>query len=78
MKKNEKSINPIIILRNLNYFIYFSKNNIAPRIATEISYTSRFPKEERKYENILEKLGTCEIDQSIILLWKNHMIMPNI
>ena len=28
MKKNEKSINPIIILRNLNYFIYFSKNSL--------------------------------------------------
>ena len=66
MKKNEKSIDPIVTLRNLNYIIYFSKNNIPPRIAAEISYTARFPKEERKYENTLNKLGRFQMDESIL------------
>ena len=48
MKETIKSIDPIVTLRNLKYCCYLGKNNVHPRIAAEISYTSRFPKNERK------------------------------
>jgi len=63
-KKNNNNIitiDPIVTLRNLKYCCYLSRNNINkihPRIAAEISYTSRFPKSERSnFENILNKFG---------------------
>ena len=66
MKKNSKSIEPIVTLRNLKYCCYLNKNSIPPRIAAEISYTARFPKDEKKdFEKILEKLGDFEIDKKL-------------
>ena len=62
MKKNTKSIDSIVTLRNLKYCCYLNKNNISPRDAAEISYVARFPKEERKdFELILEKFGKFQI-----------------
>ena len=75
IKDNIKLIDPIVTLRNLKYCCYFSRNNIHPRIAAEISYTARFPKNGRKdFVYILDKLGNfqedkilkCEIEKSII------------
>ena len=57
--KNVKSIDPLVTLRNLKYCCYLSMNNIHPRIAAEISYTARFPKNERKnYDILLNKFGS--------------------
>ena len=56
MKNNLKSIDPIVILRNLKYCCYLNKNSISPRNAAEISYAARFPQNERKdFDKILEK-----------------------
>ena len=64
MKKKHETIDPIVTLRNLKNYIYFDRGQISPRIAGEISYTARFPKEERKsFEDLLNKLGKFEIDE---------------
>ena len=66
MKNNAKSIDPIVTLRNLKYCCYLSRNQIHPRFAAEISYTARFPKNERKdFENILNKFGDFQEDKII-------------
>ena len=62
MKNNKKSIDSIVTLRNLKYCYYLNKNNVSPRDAAEISYTARFPKNERKdFERLLKKFGDFEI-----------------
>ena len=66
MKKNEKLIDPIVTLRNLNYCYYFNKISISPRIAAEISYTARFPKNERNnFEIILKKFGKFQMEKNL-------------
>ena len=66
MKKNIKSIDPIVTLRNLKYCCYLCRNKIHPRIAAEISYTARFPKNERKdFESILNKFGNFPEDKAL-------------
>ena len=56
MKSNKRTIDPIVTLRNLKYICNFCKNNISPRIAAEISFTARFPLNERKdIEELLNK-----------------------
>ena len=63
MKNTKKTIDPIVTLRNLKYCRYLEKSNIDARIAAEISYTARFPENERKdFELILNKLGNFKID----------------
>ena len=74
MKKNSKSIDPIVTLRNLKYCCYLSKNLIHPRLAAEISYTARFPENERKeFENILNKFGACPIDNNLSEEIENYL-----
>ena len=64
--KNNISIDPIVTLRNLKYCCYLGWNLIHPRIAAEISYTARFPKNERaKFENILNNFGKYQVDINI-------------
>ena len=66
MKNNLKSIDPIVTLRNLKYCCYLNKNSISPRNAAEISYTARFPQNERKdFDKILEKFGDFQIDKKV-------------
>ena len=66
MKKFNKSIDPIVTLRNLKYCCYLSRNRIHPRIAAEISYTARFPKNERKdFEGILNKFGATPENKTL-------------
>ena len=66
VKKNTKSIDPIVTLRNMKYCCYLNKSVIPPRIAAEISYTARFPKSERKdFEKILEKFGIPQINKNL-------------
>ena len=66
MKNNVKSIDPIVTLRNLKYCCYLNNNSIPPRNAAEISYTARFPENERKdFEQILKKLGDFQIDKKV-------------
>ena len=56
IKLNKRTIDPIVTLRNLKYICDFGKNNISPKIAAEISYTARFPLNERKdFEELLNK-----------------------
>ena len=66
MKNNLKTIDPIVTLRNLKYCCYLNKNLISPRNAAEISYTARFPKNERKdFDKILEKFGDFQIEKNV-------------
>jgi len=87
-KKNNNNIitiDPIVTLRNLKYCCYLSRNNINkihPRIAAEISYTSRFPKSERSnFENILNKFGkineNLELKELIEKNIKNNFLYYN-
>ena len=84
-KKNNNNIitiDPIVTLRNLKYCYYLSRNNIHPRIAAEISYTSRFPKSERSnFENILNKFGkineNLELKELIEKNIKNNFLYYN-
>ena len=65
-EKNIDAIDPIVTLRNLKYCCYLSRNKIHPRIAAEISYTARFPENERKdFEPILNKFGKIEDSPSL-------------
>ena len=64
MEKKETTIDPIVTLRNLNNYIYFDENEVSPRIAGEISYTARFPKNEKtQFEDLLNKFGNFEYDE---------------
>ena len=68
MKKNTKikTIDPIVTLRNLKYCCFLSMNNVHPRIAAELSFTARFPKDERlEFENILNKFGKVQEDKNL-------------
>jgi len=70
---NEKQniIDPIVTLRNLKNCIYFDKSNINPRIAAEISYVARFPKEEKnKYEALIKNFGDLKFEQ-----YKKNLIL---
>ena len=74
MKENNKSIDPIVTLRNLKHFCYLNRNNIHPRIAAEISYTSRFPKNEKKdFDDILNKLGVYQENEEIKLIIEKNI-----
>jgi hypothetical protein len=48
MKTNINLVDPIVTLRNLKYCCYLNNNSIPPRIVVEISYTARFPQNEKK------------------------------
>jgi len=63
----QKTVDPIVTLRNLNACTYLSKVNIPVRFAAEIAYTGRFPRNEREtFENILNDFGkNKDIDQII-------------
>jgi len=62
--KEQKTIDPIITLRNLKNCILLIKNGISQRISAEISYTRRFPEQERKeFENMLNNFGEIEFDE---------------
>ena len=64
--KEQKTIEPIVTLRNLKNSILLIKNSKSQRISAEISYTRRFPEEERKeFENILNKFGKLELEKRI-------------
>ena len=82
MKNNSKSIDPIVTLRNLKYCCYLSKNLIHPKIAAEISYTARFPKNERKdFEKLLNKFGAFpennNLNEEIEIYLKNNFLYYN-
>jgi len=67
----QKTVDPIVTLRNLKACIYLSKINVPVRFSAEIAYTRRFPKNERDdFKNILQKFGSDEIDHDI----KNDII----
>ena len=73
MKKPTKSIDSVVILRNLKYCCYFLKDSISPRIAAEISYTARFPLNERKdFDEYLNKFDSFQISDPIKLKIKNY------
>ena len=64
--EKQNIIDPIVTLRNLKNCIYFDKSDdINPRIAAEISYVARFPKEEKnKYEALIKNFGDLKIKQN--------------
>ena len=65
--KNNKSIEPIVTLRNLKYCCYLCRNKIHPKIAAEISYIARFPEKKRKnFCNILNKFGNISENKEIL------------
>ena len=77
--KEQKTIEPIVTLRNLKNSILLIKNGISQRISAEISYTRRFPEEERKeFENILNKFGELELDKELREKIKNKFEEKNI
>jgi hypothetical protein len=56
MKTNINLVDPIVTLRNLKYCCYLNNNSIPPIIAAEISYTARFPQNEKEeFQEILKK-----------------------
>ena len=56
LQYKQKTVDPIVTLRNLKYCSQLSKIDIPVRVAAEISYSARFPYEERKnFESILSK-----------------------
>jgi len=62
----QKTVDPIVTLRNLMACTYLSKVNIPVRISAEIAYTGRFPKNERNtFNDILNKFGKDDIDNSV-------------
>jgi len=62
----QKTVDPIVTLRNLKASIYLSKVNIPVRFSAEIAYTGRFPKDERNtFNDILNNFGSDEIDELI-------------
>ena len=66
MSKEKQIItDPVVALRNLKNYIYFDKSKVAPRIAAEILYVGRFPKEERnKYKDIINQFGDLILDEN--------------
>ena len=63
MKTNINLVDPIVTLRNLKYCCYL-QNSIPSRIAAEISYTARFPQNEKKeFQKILKKFGEYKINK---------------
>ncbi|ORY29839.1 hypothetical protein LY90DRAFT_512768 [Neocallimastix californiae] len=67
----QKTVDPIVTLRNLKACTYLSKVDIPVRFSAEIAYTGRFPKDERdSFRNILNKFGNDSIDKNI----KNEII----
>ena len=66
MKTNINLVGPIVTLRNLKYCCYLNNNSIPPRIAAEISYTARFPQNEKKeFQEILKKFGEYKINKKL-------------
>ena len=56
LQYKQKTVDPIVTLRNLKYCSQLSKIDIPVRAAAEIAYSARFPYEERKnFESILSK-----------------------
>ncbi|ORX61262.1 hypothetical protein BCR36DRAFT_408210 [Piromyces finnis] len=63
---SQKTVDPIVTLRNLKACTYLSKVNIPVRDAAEIAYSRRFPKDERDiFEDILKEFGNDFIDNDI-------------
>ena len=62
-EEKQGRIDPIVTLRNLVNCTYLDKSRIHPRIAAEISYIARFPKEERnKFEDIIKRFGGLTLE----------------
>ncbi|KAG4105393.1 hypothetical protein H8356DRAFT_1027608 [Neocallimastix lanati (nom. inval.)] len=62
----QKTVDPIVTLRNLKACTYLSKVNIPVRFSAEIAYTGRFPSDERNtFKNIIDEFGEDSIDNSI-------------
>ena len=56
LQYRQKTVDPIVTLRNLKYCCQLSKIDVPVRAAAEIAYSARFPYEERKnFESILSK-----------------------
>ncbi|ORX59905.1 hypothetical protein BCR36DRAFT_408277 [Piromyces finnis] len=66
LEYSQKTIDPIVTLRNLKACIYLLKVNIPVRASAEIAYSGRFPIDERnEFNDILGNFGSDDIDSNI-------------